>query len=53
LVIEDSPSGVEAARRAGMKVVAIFSGGDLQALSKADLVVEGFSEITAQAIDQL
>ena len=53
LVIEDSPSGVEAARRAGMKVVAIFSGGDLQALSKADLVVEGFSEITAQATDQL
>lgn len=53
LVIEDAPAGVEAARRAGMKVVAISSGDNLESLSKADLTVEGFSEITPQAIDQL
>lgn len=53
LVIEDASSGIEAARRAGMKVVAISSDDNLGDLSKADLVVEGFSEITAQAIDQL
>ncbi len=53
LVIEDSPAGIEAARRAGMKVVGIASDGNYQELSKADLVVENFSEITAQAIDQL
>lgn len=54
LVIEDSPAGVEAARRAGMKVIAIESGGtDAESLSGADMVVEGFPEITPQVIDQL
>ena len=54
LVIEDSPSGIEAAHRAGMKVIAITSdGGGLSSISKADMVVEGFSEISPQAIDQL
>lgn len=54
LVIEDSPAGVEAARRAGMKVIAIESAGtDAESLDGADMVVEGFSEITPQVIDQL
>lgn len=53
LVIEDSLSGIEAAKRAGMKVIAISSEEDSDIFSKADLVVEGFSEITPQAIDQL
>ena len=53
LVIEDSASGIEAARRAGMKVIAISSEDDPKAVSRADLIVEGFSEITAQVIDQL
>lgn len=53
LVIEDSPAGIGAARRAGMKVVGIASEGNFEELSKADLIVEGFSEITPQAIDQL
>lgn len=53
LVIEDSASGVEAARRAGMKVIAISSSEDQKKLNDADMIVEGFSEITAQVIDQL
>lgn len=53
LVIEDSLAGIKAAKRAGMKVIAISSEGDSDIFSKADLVVESFSEITAQAIDQL
>ena len=54
LVVEDSPAGIEAAHRAGMKVVAIASEeGGLSSISKADLVIEGFSEISPQAIDQL
>ncbi len=53
LVIEDSASGIEAAKRAGMKVIAISSEDDPKAVSKADLIVDGFSEITAQVIDQL
>lgn len=53
LVIEDSLSGIEAAKRAGMKVITISSEGDSDIYSKADLVVEGFSEITPQVVDQL
>ncbi len=53
LVIEDSLAGIQAAKRAGMKVIAISSEGDSDIFSKADLVVEGFSEITTQAVDQL
>lgn len=54
LVIEDSLSGVLAAKRAGMKVVAIASNeNELKELSKADITIEGFSEISFQLIDQL
>lgn len=54
LVIEDSPAGIEAAHRAGMKAIAIAgSEKDLATLSKADYSVEGFSEITPQVVDQL
>ncbi len=54
LIIEDSVAGVIAAKRAGMKVIALFgSEKDKASLSKADLMVEGFSEITPAAIDQL
>lgn len=54
LVIEDAPSGIEAAERAGMKVVAISSNeDDTKNLTKANLIIENFSEITPQAIDQL
>jgi HAD superfamily hydrolase (TIGR01509 family) len=54
LVIEDSPSGVEAAHRAGMKVVAILSEEeDQKDLSGADCVVESFAEITPKMIEEL
>jgi HAD superfamily hydrolase (TIGR01549 family) len=53
LAIEDSPSGIEAAKEAGMKVIAISSGENRKDLTKADLIVEEFSEITASVIDQL
>lgn len=45
LVIEDSALGVLAARRAGMQVVGVQNGtSGNQDLSKADLVISGFSE---------
>lgn len=54
LVIEDTPAGVVAAHRAGMKVIAIARDADYAVkLSEADLVVEAFSEISLEAIDQL
>lgn len=54
LVIEDSSSGVEAARGCGMKVVGIATTEeDAESLAAADIVVEGFSEITPQVVDQL
>lgn len=54
LVIEDAESGVTAARRAGMKVIAVSSDGETyDKLSKADLVVEGFSEITPKIIEEM
>lgn len=42
VVFEDAEAGVEAARRAGMKVVGI---GDRQILKDADLVVAGLYEL--------
>lgn len=47
VVFEDSASGVEAARRAGMYVVGI---GSPQALKDADLVISGFTGITPTMI---
>lgn len=54
LVIENTEIGVRAAKEAGMKVVAISTESEnSDSLSQADLVVEGYSEITSQAIDQI
>ncbi len=43
--IEDSPKGVEAVNRAGMKSIAITTTYDKEMLSHADLIVDSFSEI--------
>lgn len=54
LIIEDSAAGVTAAKRAGIKVIAMAgSEVDENSLSKADYIVENFSEITPAIIDQL
>jgi len=53
LVIEDSPSGINAGKDAGMKVIAIDPTGEREDLEAADLTVEGFPEITEKIIDQL
>ena len=45
LVIEDAPNGVEAARSAGMKCVALTTTFARQQLSRANLVVDSFAEI--------
>ncbi len=54
LVIEDAASGVAAAKTAGMKVIAIRGKRtSAKTLIKADLIVEGFSDISTKAIDRL
>jgi HAD superfamily hydrolase (TIGR01509 family) len=45
LVIEDAPHGVEAARRAGMKCVAITTTYDRSLLANADMIVDSFTQI--------
>ncbi len=47
LVIEDAPHGVEAARRAGMRCIAITTTYDREKLRGADRVVDSFAEIGA------
>ena len=54
LVIEDSPTGVAAAKTAGMKCIGLLdSGPKKQELSKADKKVQALSEITPTLINSL
>jgi HAD superfamily hydrolase (TIGR01509 family) len=48
IVFEDAPAGVEAARAAGMRVVALLSTHDPHKLQRADLLIESFNDITVQ-----
>lgn len=55
-VFEDSPVGIEAAKRAGMKCVAIastFSAEDLRRETPADLIVPSFEGVTLQTLRHL
>ena len=45
LLIDDSPSGIEAAKKAGIKCIAITTTFDSEKLKGADLVVNSFSQI--------
>ena len=45
LVIEDSPRGIEAARRAGIPVIALATTHEKEMLQEADRVVGSFGEI--------
>lgn len=45
LVIEDAPNGVEAARRAGMRCVALTTSTTREKLMSASLVVDSYTEI--------
>lgn len=46
LVLEDSPRGIEAAKRAGMTVVGLATTHGKEMLTRADRVVGSFSEIS-------
>lgn len=53
LVIEDAPNGVEAAKRAGMKCIAITTSVTKDKLQEADLVIDSFDELTIDTIKTL
>ena len=44
VVFEDSPNGVQGAKRAGMMCIAITTTTDSKKLSKADLIIDSFSD---------
>ncbi len=50
LVIEDAPSGIRAAKAAGMKVVGLTTYHPREALKEADLVIDRLAGLTPAAI---
>jgi len=53
VVIEDAVAGVEAARRAGMKCIAVTTTNPTDALQAADIVVERLDALSVKAFKQL
>lgn len=53
VVIEDAHVGIEAARSAGMKVLAVATTHPAATLADADMVVNWLSEVSAEALAQL
>jgi HAD superfamily hydrolase (TIGR01509 family) len=53
VVIEDALAGVEAARRAGMKCIAVTTTNPAQALEAADMVVDRLDDLPADAFQRL
>ncbi|MFO7795932.1 MAG: HAD family hydrolase [Promethearchaeati archaeon] len=50
LVIEDAPVGIEAAKRANMKVIALTSTHPKEELTKADLVLSDLKKLNSKKI---
>lgn len=53
VAVEDSPWGIEAARGAGLAVVAVATSYAAGRLGDADLVVERFEELDLEGLDRL
>ena len=53
VVIEDSIPGLEAARRAGMRCIALTTTNPPEALTGADIVVENMDQLTIQQVESL
>jgi beta-phosphoglucomutase-like phosphatase (HAD superfamily) len=50
VVIEDAPSGVQAAKSAGCKCIAVTNTTTEDNLLQADMIVDSFAEIYSQKI---
>jgi beta-phosphoglucomutase len=53
VAVEDSVWGIESARAAGMKVMAVATSYPRDRLALADAVVERFSELSLEALEEL
>ena len=53
VVFEDALFGIEAARRAGMKVVAVATTNPLELLSHADRAVQSLADISIKELQSL
>lgn len=53
LVIEDAPVGIEGARRAGFKCIAVATTHPASELTEANLVVETLDQLSQKAVKQL
>lgn len=53
LILEDAPSGVAAAKSAGMKCIAITTTHKRGDLAQADKIIDNFSELTIPMINKL
>ncbi len=53
VVIEDAVSGVDAAKRAGMKCIAVTTTNSREALANADIVVDRLDNLTWEAVEKL
>ena len=52
VVIEDAPVGVQAARGAGMRCVAVLSSAPREVLTGADLIVESLEEVSVGRLEE-
>jgi beta-phosphoglucomutase family hydrolase len=52
IVLEDAFSGVAAAKAAGMKCIAIISTHEEKDLYEADLIIENFSQLSLEILDE-
>ena len=53
VVVEDSPAGIDAARAAGMKVLAVTNSYSRERLNAADRVVDSLAEVTPESLGEL
>ncbi|SFM99469.1 HAD family hydrolase [Thermodesulforhabdus norvegica] len=53
VVFEDTPSGVEAAKKAGLQVIAVTNSFPAESLGAADMVIAGFSGMTPEKLGLL
>jgi beta-phosphoglucomutase-like phosphatase (HAD superfamily) len=53
VVVEDAVPGVEAARRAGMRCIAVTTTNPASALAGADVVVDSLADLPVDAFSRL